>query len=348
MTAAPDTLPRTVASGRWVHRVEEWWRGEVGPWGRVLDLVLAPAELGYRAAVSTYHRAYDRGRRAAESVRVPVISVGNISVGGAGKTPVTRWLVGELRRRGARPAVLHGGYAPDEPALHRAWNPDVPVVVGRERVVGAKRALAEGATVLVLDDGFQHRRLARDLDLVLIAAESWTARPRLLPRGPWREAPAALGRAHVVAVTRKTATPEAADQVAAEAARFAPEAALVRIQLRPAGWRRFGGAAGGAEPRGEAVAVAGIAQPRLFLANARSAGARVAVELIFPDHHDYGYEDLARIRQSAGGRAVVTTAKDAIKLGPMAPDLEIWALEQEVVVEAGSSALAALLDRLVA
>jgi tetraacyldisaccharide 4'-kinase len=329
----------------WVAR---WWRGEAGVWGRALGWALAPAELAYRVVARAYHSAYSRGFLQAASVGVSVLSVGNLVVGGSGKTPVTRWLVEQLLRRGARPAVLHGGYAADEPELHRVWNPEVPVLACRDRVAAARQAIAGGATVLVLDDGFQHRRLARDVDVVLVPAESWTRRPRLLPRGPWREPPRALARARVVAVTRKVAGEESAARVAREAAGFAPGAMVVRLRIEPAGWRLAGAESAGGAPRGDVVAVAGIANPELFLANAQAAGARIVDRLIFRDHHPYSPHDIARILELARGRPIVTTAKDAVKLRPLAEQLEVWVLEQRVVVEAGGELLGNLLDELVA
>ena len=317
-------------------------------WGRVVGWALAPAELAYRAVAGAYHSAYTRGFFHVATVEAPVVSVGNLVVGGSGKTPVTRWLVEELLRRGARPAVLHGGYAADEPELHRAWHPGLPVLACRDRVAAARQAIAGGATVLVLDDGFQHRRLARDIDLVLVPAESWARRPRLLPRGPWREPPQALARARVVAVTRKVAGAETAARVAREAAEFAPEAAVVRLRIEPAGWRLAGAESEGGAPKGDVVAVAGIANPELFLANAQAAGARVVERLIFRDHHPYSLQDIARILELARGRPVVTTAKDAVKLRPLVEQLEVWVLEQRVVVEAGGELLASVLDELAA
>ncbi|MBX6364902.1 MAG: tetraacyldisaccharide 4'-kinase, partial [Gemmatimonadetes bacterium] len=344
--------------GRSAAFVQRWWRGEAGWPGRALDVALAPAELLFRAGAAAYHGAYARGVWRVERVAAPVVSVGNLTVGGTGKTPFTRWLVDELLRRGARPAVLHGGYAADEPALHARWHPDVPVIAERDRRIGARRALATGATVLVLDDGFQHRRLARDLDIVLVAAERWSARPRLLPRGPWREAPAALARANVVVVTRRTAPAAAAAAVAGELRRFAPGAAAAIVALRPAGWLRRPGAApstaarpgrrlasldgvgdgcarwsaAAGAPRG--VAVCAIAEPASFFAQARAAGAVLTGSLEFRDHHTYTRDDAARIAAAAAGAAVITTAKDAVKLEPLLPDAELWVLEQEGAVEA--------------
>lgn len=332
---------------RWVER---YWRGEAGAWGRVLDGALAPAEAAFRLAVRLRGAGYDADRLPSARATVPVASVGNLAVGGAGKTPVTRWLVEELRRRGARPGILHGGYAEDEPALHRTWFPGLPVVAGRDRAAGARAAVAAGATVLVLDDGFQHRRLARDLDVALVAAESWVVAPRLLPRGPWREPPTALARADVVAVTRKTAAGDTARRIAREVRRFAPGATMLRLYLRPAGIGRLGapGETGGiGGTAGPVLAVAGIARPDQFVANAIEAGATVGDALYFPDHHAYTMRDVARIREAARGRPVVTTAKDAVKLATLGAALDLRVLDQEVVVEEGEMAIHALLDELV-
>jgi tetraacyldisaccharide 4'-kinase len=331
-------------AGSWLDR---WWRGEGGAAGVLLDLALFPAEQAFRGASWLFHAGYDRGVRRIHRAGIPVVSVGNIAVGGTGKTPFSRWLVEELRRRGARPALLHGGYAPDEPALHRAWCPDVPVLADGDRVRSAAAAERLGATVLVLDDAFQHRRLARDLDIVLVAAESWCDRPRLLPRGPWREPPSALARGGVVVITRRTATVEEAERVATAVRRFAPAAIHVRLRLRAARWVGRGGAAPAPVPGGPALAVAGIARPDLFVENAVAAGAQVAATLVVPDHHTYSPGDIARIRRAAAGRPIVTTAKDAVKLEPLAADLPLWVLEQDVVVEAGGDALMESLDRLI-
>jgi tetraacyldisaccharide 4'-kinase len=342
--------PSQVHESRGHALVRRLWQGQAP----VLAAALLPAEGIFRVGQAVYHGAYDKGLLRRARPAVPTISVGNLTVGGAGKTPVTRWLVDELLGRGEAPAVLHGGYAADEPALHVLWHPDVPVYAQRDRRLSALQAVAGGASVLVLDDGFQHRRLARDLDVVLIAAETWRAHPRLLPRGPWREPPGALARAHVVAVTRKQASAERAAEVLAALARRSPRAAHVQLALVPVGWRRWPALGAGADedvsadagavPRG--VVVCGISDPEAFLANAAAAGAVLDATLVFPDHQAYGAGTAARIRRAAGAsRAVLTTAKDAVKLAVAAPDLTIWVLEQQLRVEAGASGLATAIDR---
>lgn len=331
--------------------VDRWWRGEAGAAGRMADLALAPAELLFRAAAAAYHGAYAAGFRAATGAPIPAVSIGNLEVGGTGKTPVARWVVDELLRRRARPALLHGGYAEDEPMLHALWHPGVPVYSGHDRLASAIEAAAAGADVLVMDDAFQHRRLARELDVVLVSAERWTPRPRLLPRGPWREPPAAVRRADLVVVTRKSATADEARRVLAALRDVAPAVPGAALALRPDGWRRFGAEAGGgrigdtSSPRG--LLVCAIGEPEPFLANARATGATVTGELRFRDHHDYDAADARRIETAAGGGPILTTEKDAVKLAPLLPDAELWVLEQRVEVEEGGEHLARALDALV-
>lgn len=329
-------------------RLASLWRGGIGSsaWARAADAALAPFELMYRGANALYHGAYDTGHGRVYRASVPVVSVGNLVVGGAGKTPVAGWLVDRLIERGLRPAILHGGYGSDEPELHRRRRADVPVYAGRDRAASAKRAIAAGASVLVLDDGFQHRRMARDLDLVLIPVEWWTPRPRLLPRGPWREPLRALRRADVIGITRKTATATQASVVAGEIDAHAVGADRVRFALRPVGWRTPDGTTRSAGPAGPAVAVTAIARPDLFEANARETGAVIAEAIRLRDHYAYGPADAAGLRRLAGGRPIVTTAKDAVKLGELAPDLPLWVLQQEVAVEVGHEVLNRWMDGL--
>jgi tetraacyldisaccharide 4'-kinase len=338
-----------MSAGRWEPTsagevvVARWWRGEYGLRGRVLQLALAPAEVLFRAGVWLRNSAYDAGILAVTRAEIPVVSVGNLTIGGAGKTPVAAFLVEELRRRGLRPALLHGGFADDEPQLHRQWHPDVPVFAEKDRIEAASRAVACGATVVVLDDGFQHRRIAKNLEIVLVAAESWTAQPKLLPRGPWRESPSSLRRADLIAVTRKTGTADFSYSVAREVSTLAPDVPIACLHLRADRWRRSGETD---PPSGPALAVAGVASPNLFAENARAAGADITEVVVFPDHHEYTQGDVQRIRSLARGRPVVTTEKDNVKLATLMDASELWVLGQRVDIELGGDVLASALDRL--
>jgi tetraacyldisaccharide 4'-kinase len=314
--------------------VQRLWEGEPGLTGRVLGALLTPAELGYRAVIRARNVAYGSGVAGSNSPPVPAISVGNITVGGTGKTPMVRWLVNQLRRRGWTPGILHGGYGDDEPALHRLWFPDLPVVAEKDRLRGAGRAMEQGADVLVLDDAFQHRRLRRDLDIVLVAAETWSRHPRLLPRGPYRETPRSLRRADVVIVTRRTASAEQAARVEVEVARISGRR-TARVVLRPSGWMRPDGSPREGRPSGPALGVAGIGRPNDFFDQAEEWGADLADAIAFPDHYAYTLAEARELERLAVGGPVVMTAKDAVKLAPMMSDADLWILEQAVAFESG-------------
>jgi tetraacyldisaccharide 4'-kinase len=321
-----------------------WWAGELGAAGKVLDVLLAPAEALYRGGVAARNGAYGAGLLRQLRAGIPVISVGNIAVGGTGKTPFAQYIARLLHERGARPAILHGGYAADEPELHRHWSAQIPVIVDADRVRGARTARARGADVAVLDDGFQHRRLQRDLDIVLLAAERWGA-THLLPRGPWREPRSALRRAHLIVTTRKTATAAYAAEVRRALVSVAT-APVISVYFEPAGWVRPGAPADPPPdpPRDPVVAVAALAEPELFAGSARLIGTTVRAVLGFPDHHAYTAADAERILRHVDGAAIVTTEKDWIKLQTLLPPDRVWLLRQRVRVEHGAGLLAERLD----
>lgn len=333
--------------------VQRWWSGELGVAGTALDIALAPAEGAYRLGTALRNRAYDVGVLRSAAAGLPVISVGNIAVGGTGKTPFTSWLARRLEARGERPVIVHGGYAADEPELHRRWTPQIPVVVDRDRVRAVERVHSAGGTVALLDDAFQHRRLRRDLDIVLVSVERWQSTARLLPRGPWREAPPALRRAGLIVCVRKTpAVRESQDLASALSAMTGRP--VIRAYLRPLAWER-GRPESAAVPEvndgtdvpvGPALLVAGLADPALFAMNAVAAGAAVTAQMTFPDHHEYTAADIQRITEAAAGQNIVTTAKDWVKLKGRLDDSRTWVLAQEVVMEDdGMALLDTALDR---
>src|SRR6185312_3859607 len=166
---------------------------------------LLPFERLFGGIVGARDILYDAGWLPALETPIPAVSVGNLTVGGTGKTPISAWLAQGLAARGARPAIVLRGVGGDEPLVHRALNPTIPVVVGADRVAAVREAAAAGADIAVLDDAFQHRRVQRAADLVLISADRWTDDVRLLPAGPWREPLRAIRRATLVIVTRKAA-----------------------------------------------------------------------------------------------------------------------------------------------
>ncbi len=294
-----------------LHRfARRWWAGRAGATGAVLSFLTAPAELLYRAEVARRARKWEKSAIRVEGLRV--LSVGNLAVGGTGKTPVAAWIARVLGARGSRPVLLARGYGRDELLLHERWNPDVPVLAGADRVASARRAQHDGHDVAVLDDGFQHRRLARDVDVVLLAAED-PFPGRLLPRGPYREPPSALGRAHAVLVTRRVASADVAQTLADTVRSRFGQLVTATLHLAPGEWRDLDGRIASA-PDGPILAVAGIARPEEF-ASQLSEVLAGPVELAgFPDHHEYSVRDVEMLLARAGDRTLVTTEKDAVKL----------------------------------
>lgn len=332
----PDALAREV------------WAGGGGAAGAALRVLLAPAEAAYGAITGARNGAYDRGWLRAERVDVPVISIGNISVGGAGKTPFAAWLARRLREWGRRPAIALRGYGEDEILLHRELNPEIPVFRGKRRVEAARQAVAAGCDVVVLDDAFQHRALARDLDVVLVPVESWETRPRLVPRGPWREGPRALGRADLIVLTRKSADAARVEAVEREVARMHSRKPIVRCALLPS-WLvplHGGEAIGVGQLAGRRVlGVAALAVPGPFIDHLREAGAQVEAAA-YPDHHPFDTDDAANLLARASGRLMVMTHKDAVKLRALIPaSAGAYVLEQAVTIESGADALDAALRR---
>lgn len=190
------------------------WRGEAGVVGQAVGALLLPFEGLWRLVTRARNRRLDRGG-AASVEGLLVVSVGNVAVGGTGKTPLSAWVAARLRDSGLRPCILLRGYGSDEAELHAAWNPDVPVEVDPDRVSAAHRARARGCDVAVLDDGFQHRAVDRILDVVLVSAED-PIPGAVLPRGPYREPLSALRRADVVVVTRRSGGSDVAHMRAAD------------------------------------------------------------------------------------------------------------------------------------
>lgn len=299
--------------GAWLRGlVSELWAGDEPRLAtRLLASALAPAEAAFRAAVAVRRRWYDRKRPPATSI--PVVSVGNLTVGGTGKTPVLRWLGDWLRARGVRAAVVVRGYGRDEVALYRRWFGDEAVFVGTDRRTGVRAAGRAGYRLALLDDGFQHRRLARTLDILLVAAEDpW--RVRMLPRGRYREPLGAVGRATHVLLTRRIAEMAAVQAWRERLARVAPGVPVMQLEMTMGDWRDLAGSPANAPPE-DVLAICSIARPRAFADGLGRLlpGARIELAA-YPDHHEYTVEDVAALLGRRDGRTIVCTDKDAVKL----------------------------------
>ncbi len=354
-------------------RLDRIWYGEDGT--SAPAALLAAASLPYGLAVGLRNLLYTSGLRKETALPVPCVAVGNIVAGGTGKTPAVSWIVDFLAGRGRQPAIISRGYGGsergparvpssggitearrfgDEPAMLAARHRDVPVVVGRDRrAAGGEAVKAHGADVLVADDAFQHRPLARDLDVVLIDAGRWFGNGRLLPGGPLRERTSAIGRADVVIINRISAAIHRLGERREELRALAPEADLVEADLVPDGWRLLSAKEdGGGLPRGSLFAFCGLASPGAFHRTLESMDLQVAGRRTFPDHHPYSARDLEELAgdaSSCGAAAAVTTEKDAVRIGRWPGDVPLWALSVRLEVIAGrerlESRLAALPGR---
>ncbi len=302
----------------------------------------------YGLAVQLRNGFFDLGWKRIVRVGVPVISIGNLTTGGTGKTPCVEYVAAFYRRLDLRVAILSRGYGgdggPNDEALLLEENlPDVPHLQGADRVALAHVAAEElDSEVLVLDDGFQHRRLGRSLDLVLIDATDPWGLGHLFPRGLLREPLAGLRRAGVVLLTRcDQVTPEELTRIRQRVARLAPRAPVVETTHRPAHWVNADGATLPAEAfRGRPVAaVCGIGNPEAFGATLAGLGAAVADLKVYPDHHGYTRDDVEALRrwarQLATDCVIVTTQKDLVKLRlTHLGGRELWALRIQLHVAA--------------
>jgi len=299
--------------------------------GAVWRSWLAPLSAAYAGVMTLRNRHYDRPG-ASRRATVPVISVGNLTVGGTGKTPMVIDLARRLRDLGHRPAILTRGYkarageTADEVLEFHTAIPGVAVVVDPDRVRGAQSASEQhGADCVVLDDGFQHRRLARDLDIVLVDALDPWGGGRVLPAGRLREPQAGLRRASLIVLTRTNQVePARVAAIAAECARLAPRVSLLRAGIEIEACVRRDGTRveEDALRRGGAVGVCGLGNPETFQRLVRDL-AIPTPWIVFGDHHHYTAADARRIKTQAaasGASWVVTTRKDWVKLLALWPD----------------------------
>lgn len=321
----------------WERRLRRAWREGPGPLLRAVSCV-------YAAGTDSRRALYDAGLVRPVRTSVPVVSVGGIAAGGAGKTPLAADLARRLALGGRRVAVVTHGYA-DEMGVHGTLNPDLPVVGSRDRVRAVEAAAWRGADLAVVDSGFQHRRLWRDAEIVAVGAGRSGRRPRRLPAGPYREAWGALSAADAVVVTRREASTERGEAVARWVRGRLPGVAVARCRLEPEGLRPANAAARDDDRAEPAVAVASIMNPDVFLRELRRIGISPSTEWVYPDHGAPGREESAEILAEAGERGVVGTLKDVVKLrarwGERTP---LWYMGERLVWEEGGDALFSLLE----
>jgi tetraacyldisaccharide 4'-kinase len=316
----------------------------------LLAFLLLILSIPYRFAVIVRNFLYDQGMLRTKKLPCPVISIGNLTVGGTGKTPLAILLAGMLKENGFRPAVLSRGYgrregkssgvvsdgsrllmdhrqAGDEPFLMSLLLPQIPVIVGADRFLTGKMAIEQlGADILILDDGFQHRGLYRDIDIVLlpapIARPGESSRPlgngRLLPGGSLREPPGSLRRADIIVITGS----------GNQAGSSLPDCWEPLLKGSTPRFQSFHRARAIIDTNGEArpltflqgkriYAFSGIGNPRSFRRTIECLGANLSGFDAFPDHHHYDAAEIAGITAHARlsqSDIILTTEKDGVRL----------------------------------
>ncbi len=297
--------------------VTRWLWAERSLTARLARLALLPPSWLYRAAAALRVRAY-RSRLLRQAIPpVPTVAVGNLTVGGSGKTPVTAWIAGYYARAGVTPGVVLRGYGGDEADVHRARVPEAVVVENPNRIEGARAAVAQGAQVVVLDDAFQRLDVGRDLNIAVVSAESDRAVRWTLPAGPWREGWRALDRADLVVITRKRADRASAEAMARRVALVVPEVPVAIAHLDITGFKgllsdRFRDLS---EIDGaRIVAAGGVADPDTFAMQCRGLGAEVRL-LPWRDHQRVSPGEIGKLLEAMRGvDYVVITEKDAAKV----------------------------------
>ncbi len=326
--------------------------------------LLLPFSWLYGAAIAMRNWMYDARLFSAERVDVPVIAVGNVVAGGSGKTPCAAMILRMLIDEGKRPALISRGYGRrtrgmvvvsdgagsvvtaseggDEPLLIARRFPTIPVIVCERRIDAARRAMTMGADCIVADDAFQHRALARTIDIVLTDAELESDRNVLLPAGDGREPLSSLRRASVVLSAARNE-----ERVRRVLEKYAqPPLYFVETRLTEV----LHGRSGVSEPATwlrdrDVVLVTGIARPARVATTLREAGASIVQEFTFGDHHVFAAHELDAIAQAAQlhGAPVVTTEKDWIRLAESGDssldfaELDVCVMRMDMVVRGDSS-----------
>lgn len=335
------------------------WGDPQNPIEETIRAVLLPASMVYGAGLFVHLSAYSRGILKREKLEVPVISIGNVTVGGTGKTPITIDLTARLAAQGLRVGVLSRGYgrrsseesvvvcdgagkfaapidAGDEPLLIARTNPTCVVLTGKDRARNGKIAIEKfGCDVIILDDGFQHFKLKRDIDVVLVDYSDNFANNNLLPAGRLREPTVALSRASKVIITKVPTQPDRnrLEQLRSSIREIAPKAAIstcrfVPRKLRPGStYSSLAGLDHGWQDNGEkrdldvsklkgarVAAFCGLAKPEGFKTALQELGAELVAFRTFGDHHWFTSQDIRKLRSDAqNADLIVSTEKDLVR-----------------------------------
>ncbi len=326
--------------------------------------------VGYAFAVQVWCVAYERRLLPERALGKPVVSVGNITWGGVGKTPFVEWLARYFLEQNVRPAILTRGYMPsagrggsfspgsDEALMLKKRFPGVPVRTGRDRRKSAQQLLSQhDVDVFILDDGFQQRGVRRDLNIVLVDATDPFGNGFLLPRGSLREPLSSLRRADVFVLTKTDQVTGRLDILKDRLKAWNPAAVFVETVHQPVSFSCLGMAQPGmalSAIKGQSVClVSGIGDPRSFEKTVGGLGAVIQDTKFFPDHHHFSageVESVARSCQEQGIGVIIMTAKDAVKwtedVQCLASNLKVLVLNMEIKITKGKDDLCARLRTL--
>ncbi|MBI5195294.1 MAG: tetraacyldisaccharide 4'-kinase [Nitrospirae bacterium] len=323
----------------------------MGPFSSIYNMILSVREFLYKTSLK-------------DSKRLPskVVSIGNLTLGGTGKTPAVIALAQAAKKRGFKPCVLTRGYrgkmktpcmksignepclnthlAGDEPVLMTYRLPDIPVVIGRNRYFAGMSAINEtgkdAINIFILDDGFQHWALYRDLDILLIDATNPFGNNKLFPEGILREPLKSMSRADIIVLTKTDAASRAQmDALILKIKRYNPHAPLYPSSHMPVSFVNAKGTVRDIDfiNKKRVYAFSGIANPMHFKTSLTAIGAEVVKFNSFRDHYKYRQQDIDMIMETAGGLEIITTEKDLVKLMELNLPEKIFALRIDFSVD---------------
>ncbi|MBI3317933.1 MAG: tetraacyldisaccharide 4'-kinase [Candidatus Omnitrophica bacterium] len=329
----------------------------------LVELFLGGGELLYGFGLKAVHALYEKKLLPVHTLKAPVVSVGNLTWGGTGKTPLVLQLAQGLKKKGYQVAVLTRGYGRDESKLLSQRLAPIPVLVDPDRVASGARAVREkGANLLLLDDGYQQWRLKKDVEILTIDATLPFGNGHLIPRGILREPKENVLRADLIVLTKVDGNPEGAKGLKKELEALNPDARIFFCRYRPvhlASWPSERKLALEELRSKRVCALSGIARPEPFEAAVEKLGAQVVLKIRVQDHHPYTAGEMIRILSRCrrhGVRHLVTTAKDAVRIPPLLTDalgkdlggIEVWVLEVQMEFEPDEGELLHRIDSLLA
>jgi tetraacyldisaccharide 4'-kinase len=335
------------------------------------SIVLPPLSILYGAVTRTRLSLYRRGTFHTTKLQQPVISVGNITTGGTGKTPLVEWVARTLAAKGKKVCILTRGYGRKDPHLQVIVSDgygvlaspneagDEPyllatnltglaaVISSADRIAAGQEAIKDfGSDCFVLDDGFQHLRLARDLNIVTIDATNPWGGGTLLPYGRLREHPEGLSRADCAVITRCDQVKNL-DALGKEIERLTGGRPIFYSQMRASRVSSLKNGPGTLASPARVAAFCAVGNPTSFFEQLHRAGYELALARSFPDHHVYSQDEIdsiIRAAQETGATALITTAKDAVKLRALSFSIPCYVLEIEISIENGEELARLIFD----